>query len=355
MRSCCNKCASGIEGLNKKYEHERALSFICFTGRACWNERDKVWMGYERKRGKLADFNAVLARAPPGIVFRKSSATCRPCRTSNTSSRSTPTRNCRATPRANWPAPWRIRSTARSTTPRGRDRGRLQHSATARGRSACPAPVVRASRNYSPAIRALILTRAPCRMCTRTVSGRLDSSAKAFTTWTPSSAPSAENFPKTGFLSHDLLEGSYARSALVTDVQLFEEFPARYLPDARRRHRWMRGDWQIATWLLPRVPGPDVRRVANPIGALSRWKIFDNLRRSLVPPCADRICWFWVGPFSRALAVLWSLLVMLVIFLPGLLSICTDSAARTRTNCPCAFICTNVARKHGAAVWTRRF
>jgi hypothetical protein len=70
---------------------------------------------------------------------------------------------------------------------------------------------------------------------------------------------------------------------LVTDVQLFEEFPARYTADTQRRHRWMRGDWQIAHWLLPRVPGSDVRRVANPISGLSRWKIFDNLRRSLVP------------------------------------------------------------------------
>ena len=62
-------------------------------------------------------------------------------------------------------------------------------------------------------------------------------------------------FPENRILSHDLLESCYARSGLVTDVMLFEEFPARYPADTRRRHRWMRGDWQIATWLLPRVPG----------------------------------------------------------------------------------------------------
>ena len=71
--------------------------------------------------------------------------------------------------------------------------------------------------------------------------------------------------------------------ALVSDVQLFEEFPSRYSADTRRRHRWMRGDWQIAAWLLPRLPGLDMRRVENPLTGLSRWKIFDNLRRSLVP------------------------------------------------------------------------
>ena len=70
-------------------------------------------------------------------------------------------------------------------------------------------------------------------------------------------------FPENRILSHDLLEGSYARSALVSDVQLFEEFPSRYRADIQRRHRWMRGDWQIASWLLPRVPGADVRRRAK--------------------------------------------------------------------------------------------
>ncbi len=73
-------------------------------------------------------------------------------------------------------------------------------------------------------------------------------------------------------MSHDLLEGSYARAALVSDVQLFEEFPSRYSADTRRRHRWMRGDWQIAAWLLPRLPGLDMRRVENPLTGLSRWK-----------------------------------------------------------------------------------
>jgi cellobiose phosphorylase len=90
-------------------------------------------------------------------------------------------------------------------------------------------------------------------------------------------------FPENAVLSHDLIESCFARSALVTDVELYEEYPSRYNADVNRRHRWIRGDWQIAQWLLPRVPGGDARRIANPLSALSRWKIFDNLRRSLVP------------------------------------------------------------------------
>ena len=90
-------------------------------------------------------------------------------------------------------------------------------------------------------------------------------------------------FPENTVLSHDLLEACHARSALVSDVEFYEVYPSRYNVDIDRRHRWIRGDWQITQWLLPRVPGPDARRIANPLSALSRWKIFDNLRRSLVP------------------------------------------------------------------------
>ncbi len=91
-------------------------------------------------------------------------------------------------------------------------------------------------------------------------------------------------FPDNLILSHDLLEGSYARAGLVSDVQFYEDYPYRYTTDVSRRHRWIRGDWQIASWLLMRVPGPGGLVMDNPISGLSRWKIFDNLRRSLVTP-----------------------------------------------------------------------
>src|SRR5204863_2358414 len=93
----------------------------------------------------------------------------------------------------------------------------------------------------------------------------------------------AGRFPENTVLSHDRIESCHARSGLVSDIELYEEYPSRYNTDINRRHRWIRGDWQIAQWLLPRVPGPDVRRIANPLSGLSLWKIFDNLRRSLVP------------------------------------------------------------------------
>ncbi|HUB27943.1 MAG TPA: glucoamylase family protein [Tepidisphaeraceae bacterium] len=102
-------------------------------------------------------------------------------------------------------------------------------------------------------------------------------------------------FPENAILSHDLLEGLHARSGLVSDVLLIEEFPPAYPADVSRRHRWIRGDWQIAPWLLPLVPGGAKGRVRNPISALSRWKIADNLRRSLVPVAV--LAWLASAPF----------------------------------------------------------
>lgn len=126
-------------------------------------------------------------------------------------------------------------------------------------------------------------------------------------------------FPENTILSHDLLEACHARSALVSDVEFYEEYPSRYNVDIDRRHRWIRGDWQIMQWLLPRVPGSDALRNANPLSALSRWKLFDNLRRSLVPVALMMFIlgtWFFVPELGA-----WgTLLVIVIIALPGLLA-----------------------------------
>ncbi len=89
--------------------------------------------------------------------------------------------------------------------------------------------------------------------------------------------------PENALLSHDLFEGLHGRAALVSDVIVYEEFPTGYLDFAGRWHRWVRGDWQILPWLLPFVPGRDGRWLRNRLGWFDRLKIFDNLRRSLVP------------------------------------------------------------------------
>lgn len=94
--------------------------------------------------------------------------------------------------------------------------------------------------------------------------------------------------PENSVLSHDLLEGCYARSGLLSDGQLYEQYPSSYLADVKRRHRWIRGDWQLLKWLFAFVPDarPENRtgKQRNPLTLLSRWKLFDNLRRSLFAP-----------------------------------------------------------------------
>ena len=90
-------------------------------------------------------------------------------------------------------------------------------------------------------------------------------------------------FPKERILSHDLIEGAYARVGLASDIELFDDFPSHYQAYINRTHRWVRGDWQIASWILGRVPLAGGISEKNPLSALNRWKIFDNLRRSLVP------------------------------------------------------------------------
>lgn len=125
--------------------------------------------------------------------------------------------------------------------------------------------------------------------------------------------------PDNAVLSHDLLEGCYLRSAVLNDTQLVEAWPARYSDDIARRHRWIRGDWQLTGWLRARVPGPGGQREANPLNPLSRWKLFDNLRRSLVAPSLAALlvlCWSLLpGP------AFWSAAALSVFFLPAFFEI----------------------------------
>jgi cyclic beta-1,2-glucan synthetase len=93
----------------------------------------------------------------------------------------------------------------------------------------------------------------------------------------------AGRFPEAMLLSHDLIEGAHVRVGLASDIELFDEFPRDYLSYIKRHHRWVRGDWQIADWVTPWVPKSGGGRAPNPLSFFDRWKILDNLRRSLLP------------------------------------------------------------------------
>lgn len=120
--------------------------------------------------------------------------------------------------------------------------------------------------------------------------------------------------PENHILSHDLIEGCYARSGLISDIQLYEEYPADYKADVSRRHRWIRGDWQIARWVRSKVPAGGGKFRSNPLSMLSQWKIFDNLRRSLVPPALILI--LAMGWTVLPSPWLWTIAVLCIIALP---------------------------------------
>jgi len=133
-----------------------------------------------------------------------------------------------------------------------------------------------------------------------------------------------KRFPENRVLSHDLLEGAHGRAGLVSDVLLFEDYPSAYPADVSRRARWIRGDWQIAAWLMRQVPGAAGKPVQSPISALSRWKIFDNLRRSLVPPALFALLVLgWMLPGG---ALFFTLAVVAIFLLPALLASVADLA-----------------------------
>src|SRR6187402_1040886 len=123
-----------------------------------------------------------------------------------------------------------------------------------------------------------------------------------------------KRFPRGALLSHDLIEGAYARVGLVSDVEVIDDYPSHYSAWTRRRHRWVRGDWQIVQWLFDRVPNEENRMVNNPISNTSRWKILDNLRRSLVE--TSTFVLLLVGLFALPTErVFWTACVLGLLFL----------------------------------------
>src|SRR6185436_20348302 len=126
-------------------------------------------------------------------------------------------------------------------------------------------------------------------------------------------------FPDNALLSHDLIEGGFARAGLVTDIKVYDDFPSRYLTWTERKHRWIRGDWQLLRWMMPRVPGPGGAR-KNPLSLLSRWKIFDNLRRSVLElsQVALLVAGWTVLPGSP---LRWTALLVLAVAAPWILNV----------------------------------
>jgi cyclic beta-1,2-glucan synthetase len=126
--------------------------------------------------------------------------------------------------------------------------------------------------------------------------------------------------PEGTLLSHDLFEGIFARAGLVSDIEVVEEFPTRYDVSADRQHRWARGDWQLLPWIFGRRDAASRSRSSSQVPLIGRWKMVDNLRRTLSAPTAvAALLVGWTLPMRTA--ALWSAFIVLTIAIPTLLPV----------------------------------
>jgi len=139
----------------------------------------------------------------------------------------------------------------------------------------------------------------------------------------------ARRIPESTVLSHDLLEGIFTRAGLVSDIEVVEEFPSRYGVAAARQHRWTRGDWQLLPWIFGSGPGARDHSGRSAIPAIGRWKLLDNLRRSLSAP-ATLLAFIvgWVLPFQ--VAVTWTTFLLFTIVFPPLVPLIAGIVPRRR-------------------------
>ena len=271
-----------IDALNAKYKGENGETFFLFHRPRRWNSHERLWMGYERKRGKLAELNALLRggssdRFSTIIGRTEVLSTIKYVITLDTDTQM-PRDSARqfvAAMAHPLNRPQYDHAAQRVTAGYGILQPRVAVSLPGTNRSRY-ARLNASEPGIDPYTRAVSDVY-------QDLFGEGSFIGKGIYEVDAFERALADRFPENRILSHDLLEGCYARAGLLSDVQLYEEYPARYSTDVTRRYRWIRGDWQIAGWVLPRVPSPTGRRLYNPLSALSRWKIFDNLRRSLVP------------------------------------------------------------------------
>ncbi|MGH8111376.1 MAG: glucoamylase family protein, partial [Rhodanobacteraceae bacterium] len=273
----------GIDRLNAKYPLPGTTRFHLFHRPREWNPRQSVWMGFERKRGKLGDLNRVLRGARPERCFSvivgdlAALQAARYVITLDADTRLPPetARKLIETMAHPLNRPWFSKGSRRVVA----GYGLLQPRVSVTYESTRPS---RFARLFSDA-RGLDPYTSAVSDVYQDLFGEASFVGKGIYDIDAFKRSVGTRFPNDLILSHDLLEGSYARTGLVSDIELVEHQPNRYSVDVRRRHRWTRGDWQIVQWLLPIVPGPRRRGLRNTLKAHHRWKILDNLRRGVVP------------------------------------------------------------------------
>jgi cellobiose phosphorylase len=313
-----------IRALNEKYRAAAAHApgggmFHLLHRPRAWNPRERLWMGYERKRGKLGDLNALL-RGEPDAMTRFS------CIVGDTAALSSVRYVVTLDTDTELPRDAARQLVGAMAHPLNRAHYDVKRQRVTRGYGILQPRIAASLPESNRSWFARVFAGDPgIDPYTRTVSDAYQDAfgegsfiGKGIYDVDAFESALKGRFPEDRVLSHDLLEGSYARSGLISDVQLYEAYPSRYRDDVSRRRRWIRGDWQIAGWLLPRVPRAQGVSARNPLSALSRWKLFDNLRRSLVPPAL--LLLLLLGWTVLAPAWAWTMATLAILFVPSLIA-----------------------------------
>jgi cellobiose phosphorylase len=297
--------ARGVEELNRR--HGAGRFFLFHRGRI-WSESEQRWIGWERKRGKLEQLNQFLIGEPTpeleGFLHVGDRAQLEGIRFVITLDADTQL----------------LRDTARRMIET------LAHPLNQARLSPDGRHVVRGYTIIQPSVSASLPS------ATATWFSRIFADPRGIDPYTHAVSDVYQDlfgegsyhgkgiyelrtfhrllsgrFPTAHLLSHDLLEGCHVRVGLATDIELLDVFPNSYIAWWSRQHRWIRGDWQIIDWLKSWVPVGGGRMEPNPLSVFNRWKIFDNLRRSLVPPAI--VALLLVGWFFTPAPMLWSALI----------------------------------------------
>lgn len=274
-----NLCRELITGLNRRYPD---APFFLFHRHRTYNESEKRWMGWERKRGKLLDLNQLLRGSFDAFPVKAG--------------------------RLDVLGGIRYVITLDSDTQLPRNAaakliGAIAHPLNAAVVDPALQIVVEGYGILQPRIGISVRSASRSRLAalysgetgfdiyTRAVSdvyqdlfGEASFTGKGIYDVDVMRSVLERRFPENALLSHDLIEGAYARVGLVSDIELIDDYPSHFSAYNRRKHRWARGDWQILRWIFNRVPDYSGNLIANPISLISRWKILDNLRRSLLDP-----------------------------------------------------------------------